>query len=129
MYEKKSSKGSKKEGLYEALFQSLDEHFGDLGGEDLEARLRKALEEEEKFSQSLEGLTEEERVRRIGEREEQRRKEDDKFIRSLEEDLKNPNILPRDREILETMLRNLKRVREEEEREKEGEQEKRDLES
>ena len=65
-----SSGNSKKENLYDQLFQSLKEYFGGYGQEDHEANLRRALEEDDRFCESLEGLDEEERERRIEEREE-----------------------------------------------------------
>ena len=51
--------------------------------EDIGSRLRKALQEEDDFHRSLQGLDEDEKAKRIKEREEERMKELDEIVRSL----------------------------------------------
>lgn len=67
------------------------------------------FEGEDRFYEGLEGLNGEEREKRIREREAERQKEEDEFIFSIEEDLKDPDITFKEKEILGLLLGNLKR--------------------
>ena len=51
--------------------------------EDIGSRLRKALQEEDDFHRSLQGLDEDEKAKRIKERDEERDKELDEIVRRL----------------------------------------------